>query len=691
MLYATQGDSEWWAYGRDTFNNRYSPLRQITRENFSSLELVAQWHLPSNDIPMGSFPNKQFGPNEGTPIKVGRYLYTVTAASQVAKFDLETLAPATDDTGAPVVFDPKIYEHYSVSQIGFVHRGLIYWHDKQGKNARLFLAQGDARLLALDPDTLKPIADFGVAGEVQFHQHRTTPGAPLRYCATSPPIVCNGVVIVGSTIPDLVNDCNPPKGNVQAFDALTGAPRWSFNTVPSNQEMVALGLDPDDEWANNANATAGQSNVWTVMSADESLGLVYLPIGSANNDSYGGHRLGNNLFSHALVALEVATGKVRWYQQLVRHGLWDYDLPAAPNLVDIKVNGRVEKLVVQVSKQAFAYVFNREDGTPRWELVEVATAASGVPGEQAAPTQRVPRKPLPFDRQGVYREAGQDLLGRPVEANIFDFSPASRTRTLKVLDQYVCGPLFTPPVMKTEAVLGTLQLPGYLGGASWAGAVVNPENGQLYVSSVTEPYINAVEATPDNPDADAGRYNYFVVNPANWRPRDPAHPSQTYPLPLFQPPWGRITAIDLYSGDHAWASPVAVGQGPRDMLARWVGEEHLPDELLGWNRRTHLLVTPTLLIGCQEPGRQAFGYSDEGGDILMYSLLPEDPLQRTLNAYDPQTGELLASLYVPGQAQGALMSFEYRNQQYIAYPVGGYNLTARVLLFRLPEQQGGGV
>lgn len=683
-LYSKQDPSEWWAYGRDTSNNRYTPLKQINPKTFAQLELVAQWDLPINKVPIWKFPNKQFGPNEGTPIKVGKYLYTVTAASQVAKFDLDTLAPALDSNGNPIIFDPVIYESYSVSQIGFMHRGLIYWQDEQGQHSRLFLTQGNGKLVALDLENLRPIASFGDSGVVPFHPPIADPSKPLRYGVTSPPVVCNGVVITGSAIPDLIKDSPPARGNVQAFDAISGDPLWSFNTVPSNQEMQALGLDPDEEWINNSNANAGQTNVWTLMSADEDLDLVYLPIGSANNDSYGGGRLGNNLFSQALVALEGSTGKVRWYQQLVRHGIWDYDIPAAPNLVDITVDGQVEKLVIQVTKQAFAYVYNRETGKPRWDLVEAAVPASTVPGEKAASTQPIPSKPLPFDHQGVFTEDSQDLLGRSIKANVIDFTPALNKQTKEVLGKYTYGSLYSPPVVMDEGTRGTLQVPGYIGGASWAGAVVNQSTGQLYVSSVTDPFVNAVQAQTEG---DNTNYRYFVVPSKNWRIKTAENENISYSLPILSPPWGRITAIDLQSGEHSWPSARAVGRRPREDLNKAVGAENVPKGDLGWNRRTHLLATPTLLIGCQEPGRVVLGYNDAHEHTLMYSFVPEDPLHRTMNAYDPATGELLASHFVPSQAQGALISFEHQGLQYIAYPSGGYNLAAKVLLFRLPKAE----
>lgn len=678
-IYAKQDASEWWAYGRDTFNNRFTPLAQIDRNNFKHLTLVASWSLPCNDVPMGSFPNKQFGPNEGTPLKVGKFLYSVTAASQVAKFDLENLAPAMDKQGNTILYDPLIYKNRAASQIGFVHRGLIYWQDERGENGRLFLTQGDAQLVALDAESLRPIETFGVGGFVSLHKHRSPSGASLRYSVTSPPVVCNGVVVVGCAIPDLLRDNRAPKGSVQAFDSITGEPCWSFNTIPSNEEMRILGLDPDAQWQNNSNATTGQANVWSIMSADETLGMVYLPVGSGSNDSYGGHRLGNNVFSQSLVALDAKTGKIRWFQQLVRHGLWDYDVPAAPSLVDIEVDGRIEKLVVQVTKQAFAYVFNREDGTPRWNIVEASVPPSKVPGEIVSPTQPVPVLPLPFDQQGVYFEVGQDLLGRQVEANVLDFTPALKAKSIQVLQQYTCGPLFTPPTVMGEETMGTLQLPGFVGGASWAGGVFNRETGQFFVSSVTDPFINAVEDT-----STTSNYNYMLVNPFYWRPKDPDNINLTYPLPLFKPPWGRITAIDLDTGDTAWPEPRAVGRGPRELLERFLGVGSIPSGDLGWSLRTHLLATPTLLVASQEANRFAYGYSDSNYDTLMYSLQPEDPMHRTLNAYDPATGELIDKIYVPTQAQGALMSFEFDGMQYIAYPAGGYNLNAQVLLFRLP-------
>lgn len=668
---SAQPREDWWANSRDGSGNRFSPLDEIKASNVARLQVVWEWDLPLNRIAIDRLPARQFGPNEGTPIKVGRYLYTATAASQVAKFDLDTGQPVADpsDESKPLVYDPELYRGLPPEMVGFVHRGLAYWRGTGGQE-RIFLARGDARLVALDPDDLTPVEGFGRNGVVVLHEH-SEPDRSYRYTVTSPPVLCRDTVIVGSSIADLSKLADPPRGDVQAYDALTGAAKWTFRTIPTPEDLAAIGLSADSQWRDGSHARAGHANVWTLMSADPEIGYAYLPVSGASNDSYGGGRKGNNLFSQSLVAVSCDTGERIWHRQLVHHDLWDYDLPAAPNLVDIVDGGEVSKLIAQVTKQGYTYVFDRITGEPRWELREIPVPPSGVRGEQTSPTQPIPARPAPFDHQGVYPSDHVDVLGRRHRANIIDFTPALRARTLEVLGRYRHGALFTPPSLE-----GTIQVPGYLGGASWAGAVVNPATGSLFVSSITQPHVNQVEALGAN-----APHAYFSAGPASWPIKADSQRSENHDLPVLKPPWGRITAIDLATGERAWPRPVPVGAGPREALIEAVGEENLPDGDLGWNRRTHLLATPELLLAGQEAERRAIGYNASAG-VVQYALLPDRP---SLLALDPSTGARVAEIRLPAHAQGGLMSFAYGARQFIAIPVGGFNLPSRILGLRLEE------
>ena len=268
------------------------------------------------------------------------------------------------------------------------------------------------------------------------------------------------------------------------------------------------------------------------MSCDEESGYLYLPLSTPTNDYYGGHRVGDNLFAESLVALNVETGERIWHFQMVHHGVWDYDLPAAPNLVDISVNGKQVKAVAQVSKQGFIYVFDRITGEPIWPIEERIVRQSTVPGEKTSPTQPFPTKPLPFDRQGLILD------------NLIDFTPELRQEAIGIVNQYEYGPLFTPPTEK-----GTIFIPGVGGGGSWAGAAFDPETGILYVPSFVQPMVVTLTKSTDSAVEHAYTGRFAVL-------------SGPQGLPLTKPPYGRITAIDLNEGNHLWTTPV--GHGPRD-------------------------------------------------------------------------------------------------------------------------------
>ena len=245
----------------------------------------------------------------------------------------------------------------------------------------------------------------------------------------SPPTICGNTIVVGSIVNDLGLTRQMPPGHVRGYDVRTGAMKWIFHTIPQEEELEV------ETWENESWRYTGNTNVWSWMSCDEELGYVYLPIGTPSDDWYGGHRLGDNLFAESLVALDADTGEHIWHFQAVHHGVWDYDFPTAPNLVDIVVDGRPIKAVVQVSKQAFTYVFDRVTGEPVWPIEERPVPPSTVPGERLSPTQPFPTKPPPFDRQGVTID---DLI---------DFTPELRQQALDIIEDYVIGPIFTPPIV----------------------------------------------------------------------------------------------------------------------------------------------------------------------------------------------------------------------------------------------------
>ena len=618
--------SEWRHYGGDSGSTKYSPLAEITPDNVGDLTVAWRWVSVDERLDLDAlraqYPalavandtaNVSINGLKGTPLMVGDTLYLSTPLSQVAAIDAVT--------GQTLwTYDPQSYAAgIPIMVLGFSNRGLAYWSD--GERERIIWATGDARLYAVDARTGEPVIEFGDAGSVDLMRgipraRRDPP--PINYSVTSPPVVCNDVIIVGSAVSDQPRFKESPPGHVRGFDARTGELRWTFHTIPEPGEFGY------DTWEDGAASYTGNANVWTMMSADPELGYAYLPVGNATNDHYGGHRPGTNLFANSLVCVECETGERVWHFQLVHHDLWDYDPPAAPNLVDIVVDGRPIQAVAQVTKHAFAFVFDRVTGEPVWPVDERPVPASTVPGEWTSPTQPFPTKPPPFDRQGV------------TEADLIDFTPALHTEAVGILRDYVYGPIFTPPsVIGTGPgdTRGTIELPGYTGGANWNGAAVDPDTGFLYVASTTQPIIPAlVELGPDRSNL---RYTRGRMQP-------PAGPDG---LPLFKGPYGRITAIDLNRGTIAWQRPNGEGS-PAIRDHPRLRDIELP--LLGGGRDFLLVTTELLFSGQQTPGRD---------DTWV------------LAARDKASGELLAEIPLPGRAIGAPMSYEVEGRQYLALTI----------------------
>ena len=412
--------------------------------------------------------------------------------------------------------------------------------------------------------------------------------------------------------------------------------RWTFHVIPR------AGESGTETWENESWRYTGAANVWAPMSADDELGYVYLPTSSATNDMYGGHRLGGNLFSSSIVCLDAATGKRVWHFQTVHHDLFDYDNPAAPILGDINVDGRRIKAVVQVTKQAFAFVLDRVTGQPVWPIEERPVPASSVPGERSWPTQPVPTRPPAFDRQGLTVD---DLI---------DFTPELRAEAIEITRKYVTGPTFTPPSVAgpgLEDTKGTIQLPGSVGGADWTGAAFDPETAMLYVPSMTNPFV--ANLLPGDPQRTDLRYRASTRELIQG-PRG---------LPLTKPPYGRVTALDLNRGERAWM--VANGDGPRNHPL--LKPLNLPP--LGQSVRAAPLVTRTLL------------FVSEGDQINVRT--PPNGGGRMLRAFDKATGGVVWETGLGAGTTGTLITYLFKGRQYIVVAIGGQNHAAEFVAFAL--------
>ena len=629
--------AEWPAYGGDNANSKYSALDQIRRENVNQLRVVWRWRSIDDQVQRQN-PGLRPWLFEATPLMIGGVLYVNTSFGQIVALDAAT---------GTIIWshDPRSYANGYPPSYGFTHRGVAYWADAKvnPKDERILVATVDAYLLALDARTGKLIPEFGNGGRIDLTLGLVRPIERKLYAHTSPPVITRDVVVIGSGIRDAIGPTpTTPPGDVRGFDVRTGKQLWVFHSVPESSEAG------NETWLRGSWKSPRGVSAWAPLSGDEELGYVYLPFSAPSNDYYGGDRPGDNLFGDSIVCLNAKTGQRVWHFQIAHHGLWDYDPPAAPALVDITVEGKQIKALAQVTKQGFCFVLDRVTGKPVWPVIEKPVPQSDSGHERTSPTQPFASKPAPFDRQGVQSE--DDLI---------DFTPELREKAVAILKKYKYGPLYTP-----ASFTGTVAVPGSQGGASWAGSAFDPETQMLYVPSVTRATVITL---------------YEKDNP---RFKGPLSTTDTYfgyrdllagpeGLPLFKPPFGRITAINLRTGDRVWM--VASGDGPRDHPL--LKDLNLPK--LGWPLRTFVLVTKSLLLTAQEGPVSPERLTDH----LEADHTIRDP---ELRAYDKHSGELLAQVELPANATGSPMTYLVNGKQYIVVAVGGSNIPAELVALALP-------
>ncbi len=612
---------EWPVYGGDAGATRYAALDQIDATNVGELEIAWRW--------MG----QNFGPraelrNETTPLMIDGVLYATAGVRR----SVVAIDPGTGETLWMYRLDEG--ERGSEAPRPNSGRGVAYWAPAVGpESARIFVVTPGFHLIALDSRDGRPVPGFGEDGVLDLMVGLRGDISPVgRIGSSSPPVIVGDVVVVGSAqevgmAPDSMRNI---KGDVRGFDARTGELLWTFHTVPAAGEFGF------DTWEDGSAEYTGNAGVWAPFSADPELGYVYLPVEAATSDFYGGHRPGDNLFSSGLVCVDARTGERIWHFQMIHHDIWDWDLPTAPILVDVVVDGRPIKAVAQISKQAWVYVFDRVTGEPVWPIEELPVPQSDVPGERTSPTQPHPTKPAPFDRQGF------------TEDDLIDFTPELRARALELVQGYRMGPIFTPPsVVGGEGEgRGTLSLPNAIGGGNWEGGAVDPDTGILYVGSFTN--LGAFGLRSTDPERSDLRY---------WAGARP--PRLPRGLPIVKPPWGRITAIDLNTGEHVWMVPN--GNTP----------EHIRNHPLlegvdmgntGVVSRPMLLATKTLVLA---------GEGLSGGP--------------TLRALDKATGDVVAEIELPATTTGIPITYMHEGRQYVVVAVGSRDYPAGLVALTLPE------
>ena len=610
--YVHATETDWPNYGNDPGSAKYADLDQLNANNVAKLRVAWQWQSPDNALVKADSKKTPWG-FKSTPLKVGHMLYTSTSLGHVAAIDAAT--------GKSIwVFDTRTYADGRPTNLGFNHRGVAYWSNNKGQS-RIFMPTNNGYLWALDAETGEPLQGFGQAGRVDLTLGLGRAIERKHYSVISAPTVVADVVVVGSSILDGPKNKEMPPGHVRAFDPITGEQVWVFETIPQGQAYGS------NTWENESWRYTGNANVWTGISADLELGYVYLPTGTPTNDWYGGHRLGDNLFAESLICVDARTGKRVWHFQMVHHGLWDYDLPAAPTLMNIVVNDKPIKAVAQVSKQGFVYVFDRVTGEPVWPIHETPVPQSTVPGERSSPTQPIPSKPAPFERQGMS------------ESHLIDFSPELFTEAKAIMNQFQTGPLYTPP-----SIQGTLNLPGWGGGANWTGAAFDPQLQILYIPSQASPI--AVKLKPGNPDET--NFNYVRSRSVN-RVRGPKG------LPLIKPPYARVTAIDMGTGNHLWMT--INGNGPRQKI---------------------------IDMGLPDPGPLGAAWS--GGPVLTKSLLlvsQADGQRNVLRAFNKLDGRIIAEVDLPARPWGTPMTYMQDGKQFIVI-ASGEAQDAKLVALALP-------
>jgi quinoprotein glucose dehydrogenase len=521
------------------------------------------------------------------------------------------------------------------------NRGLAYWSNG-ADDARILLITPGYHLVELNAKSGKPVAQFGENGVLDLWNGLDREVAPSEIGSSSPPMIVGDVVVVGAALQGGTaprSKTNVP-GYVRGYDVRTGRLLWTFHTIPQRGEFG------NDTWGADSWQYTGNTAVWAPMSADLELGYVYLPVETPTGDYYGGHRPGDNLFGDSIVCLDAKTGRRIWHYQLIHHDIWDWDTASAPVLLDVRIDSRPRKIVAQVTKQGFIYVFDRVTGAPIWPIVEKPVAQSDVPGEQTSPSQPFPTKPAPFDRQGV------------TENDLIDFTPELKAEALRIASQFKLGPLYTPPIVEgTGGKRGTLTVPHNQGAANWESAAADPETGILYVPSITNWWSSALGEGGERSDMRyIGRPGGRVEGPMG--------------LPLIKPPWGRITAIDLNSGDHAWMVPN--GRAP-DYVRDHPALAGIDLSGAGNPERAPLLVTKTLLFAGDGAG--LFSSGPQGGG-------------RKFRALDKKTGRTIFEMELPGNETGLPMTYMINGRQFIVVATGSRGAVPELIALALPEGRG---
>lgn len=658
---AGAADFEWKHYTADLAGSRYAPLDQINASNFSKLEVA--WRFKTDAI--GNRPEFKL---EGTPLMVGGVVYATAGSRRgVVALDAATgelLWVHSEREGARGAAAPRQLSG----------RGLSYWTDGKGQERIIYVTPG-YRMVALDAKTGMRIKDFGNDGIVDlkqdFDQQLDLVNGEVGLHST--PTVAGDTVIVGAAFREGFTPAKHAnnKGYVRGYDVRTGKRLWIFHTIPTKGEPGY------ETWLDGSAEENGNTGVWTQVTADTDLNLAYLAVESPTSDFYGGHRPGNNLYGNSLVAVDLTTGKPKWFYQLIHHEIWDYDNSSAPLLMDITVGGKPIKAVALPSKQGFLYVFDRTNGKPVWPIKETKVPKGDVPGEWYAPTQPIPTKPAAYARNGV----GVD--------DLIDFTPEMRAKALEVVKSYKMGPVYTPPVVSTAGgALGVLTFSPQ-GGTNWPGGSFDPETHTAFLYACNA-CLGAYGLQPPPPGMSdmkwvvgvAGQPVRMITGPGEGVGADaPKAPPPPPPpaggggaprltvdgLPLLKPPYATITAINLDTGDIAWQVPH--GETP-DLVRNHPALKGMNIPRTGQaSFQIGTLVTKSLVIA---------------GDSQV-TTTADHPRGAMLRAYDKTSGKEVGSVWMPAPQSGSPMTYSVNGKQYLIVAISGGNYSGEYVAYTLPN------
>ncbi len=689
-------NGDWIAVTGDNTGARYSPLSQITAENFNKLEVA--WRFKTDNL--GTKPEFKL---EGTPLVIRGMMYATAGTRR----DVVALRA---DTGELVWVHTEFEGQRAVnSPRQLSGRGLSYWTD--GREERIIYVTTGYKMIELDAKTGNRIPAFGKDGYLDLKVGLVTGSGQQIDLESgeaglhSAPLVLKDSIVVGVAFKEgmTVKTHNNTKGQARAFDVRTGKLLWAFNTIPQGREFGA------ETWENGTAAVNGNTGIWTQITADEELGLVYLPVETPSSDFYGGHRPGNNLFAESLVAVDAKTGQRKWHYQIVHHPVWDHDLSSAPLIADVTIDGRPRKIVALPTKQSYLFVFDRATGEPIWKIDESPVPQSDVPGEKTSPTQPIPSKPPAYARTFV-----------KVPDDIIDFTAELRAQGMTNLERvkWANSP-YVPYVVGNDRILGALNIGNTAGGTNWPGAAYDPElkmffsqagNSSLTLGTLRTPpegfsdirYVSGREGTefrvsegpgygsaadypepprggaPAGPAAATGpRGGGRGAAPAAAPNAAPAgNPLQVDGLSLVKPPYGVVSAIDLAKGELKWIvphgdTPDVVRNHPKvgPVLADYLKKNNLPST--GQGGSVGVVVTKTLVIA---------------GDPAV-TTTPDHPRGAMLRAYDKMTGKLVGAVFMPAPQSGNPMTYSVNGRQYIVVAISGGNYSGEYIAFRLPASE----